>query len=271
MDAITYVRNLRIAPSGERLNSTQKLALMLLALSLDEQGLASPSKDGLADETLVSTRSIKRILAELETMRLILPVPQFTETGQDAPTKYLILDAQGESVTRNTLERGRVLPMTRESVTESARSVTRNTLAASNVSNNLQAPPHGTRLAIIPPPPNSNNGEGVLLSPPAKIWAEIMQPYGVQITPEITELIDSRQPQNLEAWTATLKGWVASGWAKTNIDGQLDRYYNKTLKSPEHQAQGNKPSPSLRSKSRDEQEEEDRHRHLIYGEQHNAG
>jgi hypothetical protein len=262
MDALEYIKALRIAPDGTRLNTTQKLCLLLLALSLDEEGKATPSKDALADEALVNTRSIKRNLGELEAMRLIRAIPNYTETGQDAPTSYLILDEQGQSVTRNTLERGRVLPMTGQSVTGRKQSVTGNTLAEPNRINNLTPGSFGTKLAVLPPPPNSNNGGG--LTPASALWAEIMQPYGVSLSPEGAELIRSKEPHNLKAWEETLRGWLASAWAKTNIDGQLDRYYKHTLKRPEHLGVGNNPPPSA---SPQDQEELTRRKKLVYGDE----
>lgn len=262
MDALEYVASLRIAPDGSRLNTTQKLVLILLASSLDEGGASCPSKDVLADQALISTRSLKRNLAELEAMRLILPIPQYTDAGADAPSKYLILDAQGESVTRNTLPGGRVLPMTGESVTGRRESVTHDTLAGANRINNLASPAFGMKLAPPSPSNSINNGGGVLVPAAAK-WAEVMQPYGVALTPEIASLIAHREPKNLPAWEYTLKGWVASTWAKTNIDGQLDRYYTKTLKSAEYAAQGNNaPSPP---KTIEQSTEEELHRTIIYG------
>jgi hypothetical protein len=119
MDALEYVTDLRIAPNGERLNPTQKLVLLLLVLRMDETGASSPKKDLLADQALVNTRSVKRVLAELEAMRLIRPLAQYLPTGRDTHTKYLILDAQGESVIRDTHSPASMLPDAGESVTES--------------------------------------------------------------------------------------------------------------------------------------------------------
>jgi hypothetical protein len=91
-----------------------------------------------------------------------------------------------------------------------------------------------------------------------------MQGYGIPLTPEGAELIRSKEPRNLPAWEETLKGWLASGWAKTNIDGQLDRYYKHTLKRPEYQGLGNN-TPSLPTPQ--DQAEVDRRKRLVYGDQ----
>lgn len=263
MDALEYVISLRLTPSGELLTATEKLCLLILASGLDEAGEIVPKKDELAEACLINTRSLRRVLSELERKLTLLNIPQRTETGQDAPTKYAIIDAQGERVMRNILPAGRVLSMTGERVTRRREEVTDNRLASSNVSNNLQAPGSGMRLAVLPPPPNLNNGAGVFSSPALQKWAEMMRPYQIELTPEIANHILSKEPLNIPAWEDTLRGWLASGWAKTNVDGQLDRYYDKTLKRPEYAGIGNNPPPV---KSANEQAEDEDLKRRIYGE-----
>jgi MoxR-like ATPase len=96
MDALQYLKSARLAPNGELLDRTEKLALILLALDLNpDEAQAQPDIDRLSEACLVNRRSMFRILDALERKRALRAYPQKTPSGQSAPTKYELLDAQG--------------------------------------------------------------------------------------------------------------------------------------------------------------------------------
>ncbi len=74
--------------------------------------------------------------------------------------------------------------------------------------------PASSGTEIKTPPP---------LSPPVLVWLERM---GIDIPAIGAEMIVKRV-SNLTAWEDTLDGWLASGWSKNNIDGQINRYDKK--------------------------------------------
>lgn len=111
MDALQYLRTARLAPNGELLDRTEKLALILLALELTpDEDRAQPDIDRLAEGCLVNRRSMFRILDALERKRALRGYPQKTPSGQSAPTKYELIDDKGRVLQATPYPAGRVLP-----------------------------------------------------------------------------------------------------------------------------------------------------------------
>lgn len=102
MNALDYVKQIRLAPNGELLAASEKLALILLAMGEgEEDGATCPSIDELAEHCLLSRRSMFRVLSQLEIKGAIRSLLRYNSKGQQVPTFYYLLDSKG-----------RVLPVT---------------------------------------------------------------------------------------------------------------------------------------------------------------
>jgi hypothetical protein len=65
--AIAHVTEMRLAPNGELLTSTEKLVALLIANYYNtEAGYAWPSMERLAEDSLISERQCRRIVRQLE-------------------------------------------------------------------------------------------------------------------------------------------------------------------------------------------------------------
>lgn len=95
MDTLEYLQESTLAPNGEFLTPTERLALFILALGLDPSGEIVPEVDRLARRVGVARRSMFRILAELKRKGALEAIPRLNDKGQDAPTLYRLLDEQG--------------------------------------------------------------------------------------------------------------------------------------------------------------------------------
>lgn len=90
------------------------------------------------------------------------------------------------------------------------------------------------------------------------IWLEKMQ---IEITQAGVELIKLRVT-NLACWKQTLDGWLASGWTKNNIDGQLNRYTKKLREGDFTEEEKEIDSPE---DTEEKTKEDEILRRLIYG------
>lgn len=284
MNALDYVKQIRLAPNGELLAASEKLALILLAMGEgEEDGATCPSIDELAEHCLLSRRSMFRVLSQLEIKGAIRSLLRYNSKGQQIPTFYYLLDSKGrvlpvtpsqaedthkglvesvieggEGVTGDTPGgvMGDTLPVTDDTLPDSSNPSRESSLRATP-----GTAPRGMGFAPPSPPLNTikkNIGGGVL-NPACAVWLEV---FGQTLDEAGAEMI-AEKVTNIAAWRDTLKGWKASSWSARNIDGQIERY-GKKLKSGDYNQPAPDPLPAPPTVV--DLEEEAKYRSYAYGD-----
>ncbi len=291
-----YSSILKATPTGEPLTATLRLALIQLILIGKGDAVEVDPEKFAPLVGLSHSKSVPRLLKQMSQMELISTVYPRSKAGRRSftlcyplprikrkPSKMELTRLVGPSNLHVTWG----VPSNLHAPLETSpgnMEVTRLDPSNMEVTRlNYQArkdlePPsnmevtgsNGMGIALNTPLPNTTYLEGEGLnspgnahvtrlrdSPAVLLWLDLMQE---EITEPGARMIHNRV-RHLSLWRETLEGWLASKWARTNIDGQIERYDKKAKNYvPPVESQS-------KQKSKEELEEEDRIRSAMYADE----
>jgi hypothetical protein len=262
IELLQYVSKLKSAPNGEALTATARLALMQIIIIGYGEHIEIDPEEFAPLVGLSHAKSVPRLLKQLEAHALLqLEYPR-SKKGHRANTLCYPLPRIRRKP--SNMEVTRLLEPSNAHVTwgvpsniqaldpldPSNMEVTR--LDPSNMEvtrinpkdhKDLEPPSNmevtrlnGTGIALNTPPPSiviKREGERqepsnmevtrIVDHPAVTVWLRLMQS---DISQSAAALI-AKRVLHLDLWEETLEGWLASSWAKTNIDGQIERYEKK--------------------------------------------